>query len=80
MISNGCVNILICLVLISEIKIVRIFINNCTLISTFSTQMDGIDNYSSKWEHVRNGIESQILFHIELQRHLSAVNSTYSHK
>ena len=40
----------------------------------------GIDNYSSKWEHVRDGIESQVHFHIELQRHLSAVNSTYSHK
>ena len=65
--------------LISEIKIARIFLNNYTLISTYSTQMDGIDNYSSKWKYVRDGIESQVHFNIELERHLLAVNSTYSH-
>ena len=67
-------------VLISEIRIARIFLNNCTLISTRSMPMDGIDNCSIEWEYVRDGIKSQEHFYNELQRHLLAMNTIRSHR
>ena len=67
-------------VLISEIKIARIFLNLCRLISTCSMPMDVIDNCSIEWEYVMDGIKSQVHFHIELQRHLLAMNTIRSHR